>query len=174
MWIAVKMSDDQFNPRLSFPWSKGIYFHQRLALYLWVVLDDRVSSQLNILSKFWALPTILLKGLNKFLITTISHCWKISIPLWNKCYNVHFLSKISHILFIIVYISSVVLWTVFVLSSKSLSPTFLTFECQQENKYTWRLFAATERTLMVIRSGKFVDERPSLSKAKVKSWLPQI
>jgi hypothetical protein len=72
-----------------------------------------------------------------------------------------FLSKISHTIFIFIYISSVVLWAVFVLSSKSLSPTFLTYECQQENKFTWRLFAATERTLMVIRSGKFVDERLS-------------
>lgn len=147
MWIAVKMSDDQLNPHLSFPWSKRIYFHWRLALYLWVVLDDRVSSQLNILSTFWALPTILLKGLIKFLLQTISHCWKLSIPLWNERYN-FFCCPVNT-----------------VLSSKRLSPTFLTYECQQENKFTWCLFAATERTMVVIRTGKFVDERLSLSQS---------
>lgn len=127
MWIAVKMFEDQFNPRLSVRWSMRIYimyFHLRLALYLWIVLDDTVSSQLNVLSKFWVFPAILLKGLNKFLITTISHCWKLSVALWNERYNVHFLSKISHIILLFIYISSVVLWTVLFLSSKGYHPHF--------------------------------------------------
>jgi len=76
-----------------------------------------------------------------------------------------FLAKISHIILLLIYISSVVLWTVFFLSSKSLSPAFLTYECQQESKFTWRLYAAKERTLIVIRSGKFVNKRLSLSQS---------
>ena len=54
------------------------------------------------------------------------------------------LSKTSHIILLFIYISSVVLWTVIVLSSKSSSLIFLTYQCQKENKFTWRLFAAKE------------------------------
>jgi hypothetical protein len=90
-----------------------------------------ITTQYSI--KIWALPTILLKGLKSFFsqLSVIAESFV-------------FLYKISHIILLFIYISAVVLWTVFVLSSKRLSPIFLTYECQQENKFTWRLFAAKE------------------------------